>query len=217
MSGSASGSTGSATMADNGTPVVDPNSMDPNANGSTSTLGDVGKGAATGAGAGAMFGPWGAVIGGVIGAVGGLISASDQAGIDNQKAALEQAQAEQVAQREAANDAATRADAFTKAGDVSSEDLAKGEGAGIGSQLAIRQRAEMQISLNDQAAAFQESQYRAGAGMETTLAGNTMTAGYIGAAGNIVKAGSATASYGIGASNGAPQALPNLPGQMEGY
>jgi hypothetical protein len=47
-------------------------------------IGDVGGGAATGAGMGSMFGPWGTAIGGVLGGLGGLFMGGDD-GEDNAK------------------------------------------------------------------------------------------------------------------------------------
>lgn len=147
---------------------------------------------ASGAAAGSMVGPYGTVIGAVIGAgigiYGAITSASDQADIDRQKAALEDAQAGEVARREQENDALAKTTAFKTAAAYSSENAATGhEGGGIGSQLEIQRQTNLQISLNDQAAAFQESQIYAGAGMESQLANNTMTAGYLNAAGQGVK------------------------------
>lgn len=132
------------------------------------------------AAAGAVLGPVGALVGGAIGAIGAIFGANDQAEIDRRKAALEEAEAQEVARREAVNDAATQSTMFRQGLDISSEMAGSGhEGGAIGTQLEIRRQGNLQIRLNDEAAAFQESQLRAGAQMQLDLAGQTETAGIL--------------------------------------
>ena len=99
-------------------------------------------GAVAGASAGAALGPYGAAAGAVIGAgisIFGSIEAGDaQNQIDQEKAANEMAQAQEVAAREAANDALKQQALTTNQMNVSSEQAASGhETAGIGSQLEL--------------------------------------------------------------------------------
>lgn len=173
----------------------------------------VGTGAVSGAAAGSILGPVGAGVGAVVGAIGGLISASDQSSIDKQKAQLEQAQAAQVASREAANDALKAQQTFTKQQDFGSLSAGSGhEGAGIGSQLEIQRQNQVATSIADQEASFQEQMLLAGASMQSQLAGQTTTAGYINAGTSLLGGASKVGGLINAGSQGQTQSLPQ-PGQ----
>lgn len=175
---------------------------------------DAGTGAVAGAGAGASFGPWGAVIGGVIGAVGGLLAASSQSDIDNQKADAEKAQAAEVANREAANDAIRKVAVNEAQVDMGSSFAGTGRaGTGIGSQLEMKRQGDLQTLLADQDAKFQENMILRGAAMQNQLADTTKTAGYFNAGSTVL--GAAGKAYTPGNQN--PGTAIALPANGENY
>jgi hypothetical protein len=165
-----------------------------------------GVGTAIGAGAGA-------IIGAGISIFGSIESGNDQNQIDQEKAANEVAQAQQVAAREAANDALRQQALITNQMNVSSEQAASGhETAGIGSQLELKRQNDIQTQLNDQAATFQENQLLSGASMTEQAGSQAQTAGYLQAAGTGVSALGTVLNPKSGIINyGSTSALPALP------
>lgn len=132
------------------------------------------------AAAGAVLGPVGSVVGGLIGLVGSIFGSNQQAEIDRRKAALDEAEAKEVERRATINDAITQTTGFRAQADISAEMAGSGhEGAAIGTQLEVRRQANLKIRLDDQAAAFQASQLRAGAQLQNELADQTVSAGVI--------------------------------------
>ncbi len=195
-------------------------------NGSTSSDAvSAGTGAASGAGMGAAAGSVvpgvgtaigagaGAIIGAGISIFGSIESGNDQNQIDQEKAANEVAQAQQVAAREAANDALRQQALITNQMNVSSEQAASGhETAGIGSQLELKRQNDIQTQLNDQAATFQENQLLSGASMTEQAGSQAQTAGYLQAAGTGVSALGTVLNPKSGIINyGSTSALPALP------
>lgn len=180
------------------------------------------SGAAVAEGAGAVVGGVGGFFaGGPVGAIAGagagmsmvgqIVSAKSQSEIDAEKQALENAQADQIATREAANEALRNDASFKSQLDFSSQAAASGHaGGGIASQLEIRRQTELQNSISSQEAQFQESQLRAGASMLGQLSSDTSTAGYLNATSTLL--GATGKIYNISAPNTAPtQSLPSIP------
>lgn len=195
-------------------------------NGSTgSDVASAGAGAASGAAAGAAAGTVVPGVGNVIGAAAGAVlgagisifgsieSGNDQNKIDQEKAANEMAQAQQVVDREAANDALRQQATTTTQMDVSSEQAASGhETSGVGSQLEVKRQNDIQTKLNDQNASFQESQLMAGASLTQQAGSQAQTAGDIQAVGSGVSLLGTILSPKSGIINyGTKQSLPQLP------
>lgn len=128
-----------------------------------------------------------AIAGAGLQAYGAIKSAQDEADFDNKKAALQIAQANELQQRQMANDVINQNAAYQAKLDFGSAYAASGkEGAGVGSQLEIQRQTDLRKMIGDRDAAFQEAMYRSGAAMDQQLAGETKTAGYLNAAGAVL-------------------------------
>ena len=158
-----------------------------------------------------------AIVGAGVQAYGAIKSAGDQSEIDQEKSAAQNAQANEIHEREAINDSLRASRAFQAKLDFAAAAAGSGHaGAGVGSQLEIQRQSDLQTKLSDEDAAFQEAMLRKGAGLDAKLAEDTKSAGYWSAAGSILGgAGKVLApSSGILGRTVATQALPAVP---EGY
>ena len=154
---------------------------------SSNTGKDVAGGAAGGAASGSVFGPVGAVVGGVLGAVGGLLAASDQAGLDEEKAQVAQEQAAEIEAREIANENLKNQTAYRAKLSFAAAYAGSGKaGTGIGSQLEIQRQTDQANMISNEEAQFQQYMLKQQAGVDTTLASETTTSGYISAGGSIL-------------------------------
>ena len=121
-----------------------------------------------------------AIVGAGIGIYGALSSASDQAGLDNERAQIAHEQAQEIAAREAANEALKDQQATRQQLQFGASFAASGKaGVGIGSQLQIKNQEETQNMISNREAMFQENMLNQQAGIDTTLANETETAGTI--------------------------------------
>lgn len=225
MSGSGSEAPDTSSMNSSGVyNLENPTGPNPPPDMSTNDSGEITGvvgGAASGAAIGTAIAPGygtaiGAVVGAGIGIYGALTSANAQAQIDQEKAALEQAQASEVLWREKENDALQASATFKAEADISSENAGQGHAGGsIGSQLELVRQNNISTALNDQSANFQASMIKAGAGMESQLGSETQQAGYVNAAATGVSLIGKAASPSSGFVNySTPQNLPAIP---EGY
>lgn len=157
----------------------------------------------------------GAAAAGVVSAVGAITSASDQQSLDNEKAQVAQAQAAEIGQREAANETIRDQTAYRQKLQFGASYAGSGKaGTGIGSQLEIQRQADQANVVSNRESTFQQSMLLQQAGVDTTLGNETMTAGYINAAGSILGGASNSARIGTsGNSNpglGGTQSLPSF-------
>ena len=192
-----------------GTDVVDP-SIDTGDTGAGVT---VGTSAAAGASAGALLGPYGAIAGGVLGAIGGLMAASDQAALDNEKAQVAKEQADEIQAREVANENLKNQAAYRAKLAFGAAFAGSGKaGTGIGSQLEIQRQTDQNNMISNEESQFQQKMLQTQAGIETQLGSEVSTAGYINAGGSVL--GGATRAYGMSQPNTQTMALPGMGGSF---
>lgn len=146
------------------------------------------------------------VAGAGISAYGAIKGAQDEANFDRQKAATQEAQAVEIAEREKANEAINQSAAFNAKLDFASAYAGSGkEGAGIGSQLEIQRQTDLKNLVARRDAGFQETMLRTGAEIDKNLANSTESSGYIAAAGSLL--GAAGKGYSTYAPGGKPSGL----------
>ena len=156
-----------------------------------------------------------AVAGGGLSAYGAITSAQDQSNLDNERAQVAQKQAQEIAQREASNETIRDQQAYRGQLQFGSQFSGAGKsGTGIGSQLEIQRQATQANVISNEQSQFQEQMLNQQAGMDTALASETMTAGYISAAssllGGAAKAGSIGTSGNLSPGMSGTQSAPDL-------
>jgi hypothetical protein len=180
---------------------------------SGSAAGATGAGAAAGSvlpGIGTLAG---AFVGAGVGIFGAIKSANDQAEIERKKAALANEQADEILAREQINDAQIRDASFRSELETGSVSAAMGHTGGeIGAKLEIERRTNLEISLNDRAAAFQAKMLREGATLGQEAADTAKSAGYLqaGALGVSILGKALSPETGL-IHYGKTQSLPSLP------
>lgn len=150
-----------------------------------------------------------AAAGGVIGAYGAIQSAQDQANLDNEKAAIAFKQADEIQNREVANEAIRNSQANEAKLSFGAAYASSGkEGVGIGSQLEIQRQTDLQNTISKRDADFQAEMLRTQGGIDQQLADETKSAGYLSAASSIL--GGASSAARLSAPNTTPgtQSLP---------
>lgn len=140
------------------------------------------------------------------GAISGANAQADAAGKD---AALKNAQADELLQRQAINEAIIR-DQAQKAGlGFGASFSATGrEGGGIGGILQINKNAQDEIMNTRRDAEFKANMLRSGANIETDLASSGVTAAWISGVGGLLSTGAAT----YNAMSPPSSKAPSLPG-----
>jgi multidrug efflux pump subunit AcrA (membrane-fusion protein) len=125
-----------------------------------------------------------AIVGAGIQIYGDIKSANDQAQLDQDRAQIAQEQAQEVGAREAANETLRNQQATRQQLQFGSSFAASGRaGVGVGSQLQIQNQADTQNMISNREAQFQEKMLTQQAGIDTTLAQQSIEAGTINAIG----------------------------------
>jgi hypothetical protein len=163
-----------------------------------------------------------ALVGDGIQVVGDITSANDQAQLDQERAAIAQQQSNEIASREANNEALKEQQAYRQKLQFGSSYAASGKaGSGVGSQLQIQLQADTANAISGREASFQEQMLQTQAGIDTTLAGQSQTSGVINAigagVGGIARAGSIATSGGNNPGYGGTAALPPMPDLSASY
>lgn len=123
-------------------------------------------------------------------AFGDIKSANSQAELERDKAVMAYRQADELEQRQMANDAVRQGQAFKAEEDFGAAYAGSGkEGSGLGSQLEIKRQADLAVAMADRDADFQAEMLRHGGDINNKLADETQTAGYLKAGGTILSAG----------------------------
>lgn len=157
-----------------------------------------------------------AIVGAGIQTYGAISSARDQAQLDQSRAQVAEAQASEIQQREVANESLRDQQAYRQKLQFASSFAASGKaGVGIGSQLQIQNQSDLQSMMSNREAQFQEYMLHQQAGIDTTLANETVTAGYWNAAGSMVggigSAAGVASKTGVINGYGGPQGLGAMP------
>lgn len=125
-----------------------------------------------------------AVVGVGIQIYGDVTSANDQAKLDKERAAIAQQQSDEIAAREQSNEALRGQQAVRQKLQFGASYAASGKsGTGVGSQLQIQNESDTQSMISNREATFQEQMLQTQAGIDTTLASQSITSGAIGAVG----------------------------------
>ncbi len=156
-----------------------------------------------------------AIAGAGLSAYGAITSAQDQSNLDNERAQVAQEQAQEIAQREAANETLRDQQAYRGQLQFGAQFAGSGKaGTGIGSQLEIQRQATQANVISNEQSQFQDQMLNQQAGIDTTLASETMTSGYINAASSLLGGASRAASVGTSGNNspglGGTQSAPDL-------
>lgn len=153
-----------------------------------------------------------AIVGAGISVYGAIQSANDQANLDNTRARIATQQADELAGREASNEAVRNQQATRQMYQFGSSYAASGKaGVGIGSQLQIQSQANLANITSNRESQFQQTMLQEQAGIDTTLAAQTEQAGTLNAIGAGLRgvggvAGIATAG-GANPGYGGPQSM----------
>jgi len=125
-----------------------------------------------------------AVVGAGVQIYGAIKTANDQAEMDLQRAAIANQQATEIGEREAANETLRNQQAYRQKLQFGASFAATGrEGTGIGSQLQIQNQTDLANMMSNREADFQAKMLKQQAGIDTTLAGQTESAGVVKALG----------------------------------
>lgn len=157
-----------------------------------------------------------AIVGAGISTYGAIKSASDQADLDNARARIADQQAEEIQQRELANESLRDQQAYRQKLQFASSYAASGKaGVGIGSQLQIQSQSDLQSMMSNREAKFQAFMLHQQAGIDTTMANDVIEAGNLNAAGAAVSGLGAAARGGMSGGSspgyGGTQALGAMP------
>lgn len=162
-----------------------------------------------------------AVVGAGIGIYGAVKSANDQAHLDQIRAGIAEDQAGEIASREAANESLRDSAAMRQKLQFGSSYAASGKaGTGVGSQLQIQKQADLMNMMSNREATFQEKMLYQQAGIDTSLADETLRAGTLKAVGAGLGGLSSVAGIGMGGGAnpgfGGPQSMGSYPSASPG-
>lgn len=151
-----------------------------------------------------------ALVGAGIAIYGDIKSAQDQASLDDNRALVAREQAQEIADREQANESLRDQAAQRQKLQFGASYAASGKaGIGIGSQLQIQTETDTQNLISAREAAFQEKMLQQQAGVDSTLADETRQAGTLNAIGAGLQGVGRAASLGLSGGNnlgyGGPQ------------
>lgn len=157
-----------------------------------------------------------AVVGTGIQVYGAIKSANDQAQLDADRADVARKQAIEIGEREQANESIRDQQAMRQKLQFGASFAASGKaGTGVGSQLQIQNQSDLLSMMSNREAKFQEQMLYTQAGIDTTLAQNTLEAGTLTAIGTgLSGVGSAAGIATSGGSNpgyGGTQSLGSYP------
>lgn len=157
-----------------------------------------------------------ALVGAGIQIYGDIKSADDQASLDRKRAEIARQQAAEIEARNQTNAAILDDQAMRAKLQFGASFAASGKaGVGVGSQLQLQNQADLQNSVATREAKFQEQMLQQQAGIDTTLADQTESAGTINAIGagigGISKAAGAGLGGGANPGYGPPQGLGAYP------
>lgn len=147
---------------------------------------------------------------------GSIKSAHDQAALDDARAAVANQQADEIGARELSNETLRDQQAMRQKLQFGASFAASGKsGVGLGSMLQIQQQSDLQSMVSNREAQFQEKMLREQAGIDTSLAEDTRSAGTLNAIGSglagLGKAGRMFASGGNNPGYGGAQGLGPYP------
>lgn len=159
----------------------------------------------------------GSLVGVGISIYGDITSANDQAKLDQDKAAVAQQQAQEIAAREGANETIRNQVAARQKLQFGSSYAASGKaGVGVGGMLQIQNQTDLQNMVSNREATFQEQMLNEQSGIDTTMANQQLQAlpwevagavlGGAGGAGKIATAGGSNPGY-----DSSPQGLGAYP------
>lgn len=154
-----------------------------------------------------------AVAGAGLQAYGAISSAQDQAALDRQKADIANQQSAEITARESNNEITRDQSAYRQKLAFGAAYAGSGKaGTGIGSQLEIQRQTDLANMTSNRDSQFQVNMLQQQAGVDTTLANETSTAGYLNAAGSILGGAGKVASVSSSGNNnpglGGTQSLP---------
>lgn len=134
---------------------------------------------------------------------GDIKSANDQAKLDQDKAEIARQQAIEIAQREGANEVMRDQQAMRQKLQFGASYAASGKaGTGVGSQLQIQNQADLLNMMSNREALFQQKMLMQQAGIDTTMAQESLQSGTLNAlAAGIGGAGKAAGMATSGGSN----------------
>lgn len=131
-----------------------------------------------------------AVVGVGTAVYGAISSASAKASADQKNAALKNQQADELLSRETVNESLIQDQSFRSQLDYGAAANSTGVGGGgLGGIMAIQKATAITIANDQRDANFKAYMLRQGANMDTNLASDTMSAGYISAAGTLLSGG----------------------------
>lgn len=162
-----------------------------------------------------------AIVGTGIAVYGAIKSANDQAGLDEERAKIAREQAAEIASREQANESIKDQQAFRQKLQFGSSYAASGKaGTGVGSQLQIQSQTDLQNMMSNREASFQERMLMQQAGIDTTLADQTRSAGTLQALGagisGVSRAAGVMTAGGGNPGYGGTQSMGNYPTPTSG-
>jgi len=151
-----------------------------------------------------------AIVGAGVSIYGQISGANAEADARKEKAALDEQQAAELESREAFNEIQIRDSSRINQLNFGSRAAGSGsEGVGLGGQLEIQRQTDLTLQVSQRDAAFKARMIRSGAAIETQLASDAQTAGYISAAGTLLTSAAKGYSLYRGASS-TPTKLPTF-------
>lgn len=131
-----------------------------------------------------------AVIGSGLEVYGNIKAAQQKSDAVKAEAALKEAQANELLDREKINEGLMQEqESSIESGYVSAFADTGREGGGIGGVIKLRNQLQKNIDISRREASFKAQMLRAGANIDTTLASQQLSASYIGGAGTILTRG----------------------------